>query len=229
MRVKLIPSILLTVLFVVPVFGQVRATTDDGQTVLLKLDGTWELLETGETVGNDLEESDPPGVYRWEDDGNQSDLILRNGLEVFIIEAGGISVSLSFMKYTWDFLSKNHVVSLMVRNNSGSRIDIDPVAVELVDIEKSENVQQLTALSVAERNDYAINLDLIELSGLDLTAEELTYMNADQWLIESSLKPNTLMPGDETLGLVWFRDDGNNFLVRVPLEDYVFEFDWAVR
>ena len=33
----------------------------------------------------------------------------------------------------------------------------------------------------------------------------------------------------ETLGLVWFRDDGKNFLVRVSVEDYVFEFPWVIR
>ena len=127
-------------------------------------------------------------------------------------------------KYNWDWLYKNHAVILSIENHGDYRVTIEPSAVELIAFPKNKLVDQVSVQRLVKIHGSAPSATLSELIGLNQSAEALEAQSTAQFLTTTALSTNTLSPGEERSGIVWFKQHGKELLVLVPLGRWVFEF-----
>ena len=167
----------------------------------------------------------PDGRLRWSAESPGMDSIMRDGILQLIIRApDGLEVGASIRKYNWDWLNKNHAVILSIENRADNRVTIEPLAVELIELPKNKLVDQVSVQRLVNMHGSAPSASWSELFGLNQSAGALEAQSTAQFLTTTALSANTLSPGEERSGIVWFKQDGDKLLVLVPLGRWVFEF-----
>ena len=165
------------------------------------------------------------GRLRWSASTPGMDSIMRDGMLRLIIRApDGLEVGTSIRKYNWNWLNKNHAVTLSIENRADYRVTIEPLAVELIELPKNKRVDQVSVQRLVNMHGSAPSASWSELFGLNQSATALEAMSTAQFLTTTALSANTLSPGEERSGIVWFKQDGDVLLVLVPLGRWVFEF-----
>ena len=167
----------------------------------------------------------PDGRLRWSESSPGMDSIMRDGMLRLSIRApDGLEVGASIRKYNWDWLNKNHAVTLNIENRANYRVTIEPLAVELIELPKNKPVDQVSVQRLVNMHGSAPSASWAELFGLNQTATALEALSTAQFLTTTALSTNTLSPGEERSGIVWYKQDGNELLVLVPVGRWVFEF-----
>ena len=167
----------------------------------------------------------PDGRLRWSAESPGMDSIMRDGMLRLIMRApDGLEVGASIRKYNWDWLNKNHAVILSIENRADNRVTIEPLAVELIELPKNKLVDQVSVQRLVNIHGSAPSASWSELFGLNQSAGALEAQSTAQFLTTTALSANTLSPGEERSGIVWFKQDGDKLLVLVPLGRWVFEF-----
>ena len=167
----------------------------------------------------------PDSRLRWSAESPGMDSIMRDGMLQLIIRApDGLEVGASIRKYNWDWLNKNHAVILSIENRADNRVTIEPLAVELIELPKNKLVDQVSVQRLVNMHGSAPSASWSELFGLNQSAGALEAQSTAQFLTTTALSANTLSPGEERSGIVWFKQDGDKLLVLVPLGRWVFEF-----
>ena len=167
----------------------------------------------------------PDGRLRWSAASPGMDSIMRDGMLQLIIRApDGLEVGASIRKYNWGWPNQNHAVTLNIENRADYRVTIEPLVVELIELPKNKPVDQVSVQSLLNLHGTAPRAALSELFGLNQSAEALEALSTAQFLTTTALSANTLSPGEERSGIVWFKQDGDELLVLVPLGRWVFEF-----
>ncbi len=165
------------------------------------------------------------GRLRWSASSPGMDSIMRDGMMRLITRApDGLKVGASIRKYNWDWLNKNHAVTLSIENGADYRVTIEPLAVELIELPKKNPVDQVSVQRLVNVHGSAPSASWSELFGLNQSATALEALSTAQFLTTTALSTNTLSPGEERSGIVWFKQDGDVLLVLVPLGRWVFEF-----
>ena len=161
-----------------------------------------------------------PGMIRWAYDVPGSDYNLRDGEFWEILESDGLTVSASIFKVKWDWLHKNYVVRLHVKNASERRVEIDSAMVTL--IAKGKRVDAVTVGHLIKVHGRAAPTSWTTVLGKSATADALQAQSA-------ALKANTVLPGEEVDGDVWFKQKGKALIVQVSMDGKVFEFPFRFR
>lgn len=165
-----------------------------------------------------------PQTLRWEKGAPGMDTIVRDGAEELSIAKDGLVVSASVRKMNWDYLNKNHMVQVSIKNGGTERVLIEPAAVQLIDVRKNKFVGQVDVDRLVRMHGNAPGSAWSQYFGLNQSAEALKAQNTGGWLIATALKANTVLPGEQKTGVVWFKQDGNDLIVRITVNAAVYDF-----
>lgn len=149
---------------------------------------------------------------------------MRDGLVEEILESDGLTVSVSLLKVDWDYLNKNYAVKVHVKNASEKRVEIDPSVVTLIEATKEKPVDRVAVERLINMHGKASSASWAAFVGKNQTADALQAQSTANFLLTTALKANTVLPGQEVGGNVWFKQSGNSLFVQVSMGGKVFEF-----
>ena len=204
-------------------------------------------------VGLALAQTPATTIVRWKSGAPNSDLVVRNGLQVVLLDHEGLSI-----RATVRVIDDNPQVFLAVINRSSNRIELVPsfVTFNLVAPEvKAFRYLDPDRIAAKIRNEAAAfaivgfmlggraSYTVGQAGGADfhstttdsgwIAAAEIKGQEANA-IQDRGLRENTVLPGEHVGGVIFFgnpkhygRDYGTGKLesvLNVPVGDYVFEF-----
>lgn len=188
-------------------------------------------------AGTALAQTPAPTVVRWQRGARNSDLVVRNGLEIVMLGRDGLTV-----KVTLTVLTVGHprqVALVEVVNGTDQRVEVVPSRITLDLVEPELKLfPYLNPDTLAAELRRMAKKDLESGVTSDMNrefTEDKTGMASDTE--HSALRENTLLPGESISGDVFFaaperfeQDYGKGKLgivLSVPVGDYVFKFPFG--
>ena len=182
----------------------------------------------------------------WEDGSEHSDSYYSDGLRVLQITHDGVVVAATLERRRWKAFEDSWQIHVQVWNGTNARLDVNPATIRLVDREKLEYVEWQPAdwildeygdVETAGRMGFAdifsqgLTSSILGTAPRDLTSEltarAMQAQAVGAGVSGGALRRNTVFPDGSVAGTVWYKHDGEELSVQVPVFDRVFEFPFV--
>lgn len=165
----------------------------------------------------------------WREYGSCFDSFLKDGSKVFVIKDDRVNIAVA----GWQAGMTR--IDLDIKNIGSQRFDIDPNNVTLLEFgKKSKQVQRLDADQLARSQGTNARIGAIVAGAFgdrsyDKTSENLKAQGNAAWIAGTALRLNTIMPGEEKTGVVWFNKGGPELQLSVNIAGRIYVFPFAIR
>ena len=130
---------------------------------------------------------------------------------MLLVEHEDVEVGTTIQRYTWRLWTDSYLVNVVIRNNSDRRLDVNPQEIRLVDREKLRYVQHQNIDEMVE-----------DQAKFDTISE-----NAADHILSEVLLRTTLFPDESIQGSVWYRHDGKQLSIQIPVHGLILEFPFV--